>query len=57
LEYTLAFFQASLIGGKRPGHGAEVFSLIRDSDLGAEDYITRYFDTGTERTRHLAEAP
>lgn len=33
----------------RPGHGAEVFSLMRDSDLEPDAYVDRYFDTGTER--------
>ncbi len=35
-----------------PGHptsGAEVFSLVRDSELGADDYLDNFFDTGTER--------
>ena len=32
-----------------PGHGAEVFSLIRDSDLDAPAYLDRFFDTGAER--------
>lgn len=31
--------------------GAEVFSLIRDSDLTADDYLHRYFDTGDEHER------
>lgn len=31
--------------------GAEVFSLIRDSDLSADDYLNRYFDTGDEHER------
>ena len=31
-----------------PGDGAEVFSLIRDSDLAPQDYVTKYFDTGRE---------
>ena len=31
-----------------PDDGAEVFSLIRSSDLRPEDYVDRYFDTGTE---------
>ncbi len=35
----------------RPGD--EVFSLVRDSDLGAKDYIDRFFDTGTERQREI----
>jgi hypothetical protein len=32
-----------------PGHGAEVFSLIRASRLPADDYLSAFFDTGTER--------
>ncbi|MDG4787144.1 hypothetical protein O7626_14595 [Micromonospora sp. WMMD1102] len=32
-----------------PGHGAEVFSLVRASELEAPAYLTRFFDTGQER--------
>ncbi|WP_446210011.1 hypothetical protein [Micromonospora sp. IBSANI012] len=32
-----------------PGHGAEVYSLMRDSDLPPGEYLTRFFDTGDER--------
>lgn len=32
-----------------PGHGSEVFSLLRDSDLDTEDYLDAFFDTGDER--------
>lgn len=31
-----------------PGDGAEIFSLIRESHMQAESYITALFDTGTE---------
>lgn len=31
-----------------PGHGAEVFSLMRDSDLSPDDYVDRFFEIGTE---------
>jgi hypothetical protein len=31
-----------------PGHGAEVFSLIRDSELAPDEYLDAFFDTGTE---------
>jgi hypothetical protein len=31
------------------GDGAEVFSLMRDSDLPAEEYIEHFFATGNER--------
>jgi hypothetical protein len=36
-----------------PGHGGEVFSLMRDSDLPGEEYLNAFFDTGTERHTHL----
>ena len=32
------------------GDGAEVFSLMRDSDLSAEEYIDRFYTTGDERS-------
>ena len=31
--------------------GIEVFSLVRDSDLEAEDYLNTFFDTGDERQK------
>jgi hypothetical protein len=31
-----------------PGHGAEVFSVIRDSELAADDYVARFLSTGGE---------
>jgi hypothetical protein len=32
-----------------PGDGAEVFSLMRDSPLARDDYLSAFFDTGAER--------
>ena len=32
-----------------PGDGAEVFSLIRDSELSSETYLDTFFATGRER--------
>jgi hypothetical protein len=32
-----------------PEHGAEVFSLMRDSALDPEAYLARHFETGSER--------
>ena len=32
------------------GDGSEVFSLMRDSDLNAEEYIDRFYTTGDERS-------
>jgi hypothetical protein len=39
------------------GHGAEVFSLIRDNDLSPEDYLSRFFDTGSEHQGNVDEPP
>jgi hypothetical protein len=36
-----------------PAHGAEMFSLIRESDLPDGEYLDAFFDTGTERQRHF----
>jgi hypothetical protein len=38
-----------------PISGAEVFSLVRDSDLAPNDYLNRFFDTGRERQGHWPE--
>jgi len=35
-----------------PGEGAEIFSLIRSSDLSPASYINTHFDTGAERQQH-----
>lgn len=31
-----------------PGQGAEVFSLMRSSELGADEYLDTFFSTGAE---------
>ncbi|MGF1661773.1 MAG: hypothetical protein ACFCVG_04770 [Kineosporiaceae bacterium] len=36
-----------------PEHGAEVFSLMRESTLAADDYLDAFFDTGDERQRSV----
>lgn len=38
-----------------PRHGAEVFSLMRDSDLPASSYLDHFFDTGLERQGDVNE--
>jgi hypothetical protein len=38
-----------------PGDGAEVFSLMRESELAADDYLDRFFDTGSERQGTISE--
>lgn len=35
---------------------AKVFSLMRNSELEADDYLTTFFDTGSERQGHT-ESP
>ena len=52
-EYAAALTDVSDLGlvqayalPEPPGHGAEVFSLIRDSPLAAEEYLDQFFDTG-----------
>jgi hypothetical protein len=47
-EYA-GFCQAFEILGEEVSSGAEVFSLLRDSDLTPEEYVSRFFDTGKER--------
>ena len=34
---------------EEPGHGAEVFALMRDSPLPPDKYVAAFFDTGWER--------
>jgi hypothetical protein len=39
-----------------PGDGAEVFSLMRDSDLPPDEYLDAFFDTGDERQGDVGAA-
>jgi len=38
-----------------PGHGAEVFSLMRTSRLEPDAYLDAFFDTGSERQQVFEE--
>jgi hypothetical protein len=38
-----------------PGHGAEVFSLLRDSELDADAYLSSFFDTGREHEQRVLD--
>jgi hypothetical protein len=40
----------------KPGNGGEIFSLIRESTLGEEEYLDAFFDTGAERQSHVNAA-
>jgi hypothetical protein len=51
----LGFAQAYVMPDE-PGQGAEVFSLLRDSDLEPDEYLDAFFDTGTEREASLDDA-
>ncbi len=33
------------------GHGTEVFSLLRESELSDKDYLDHFYDDGRERTQ------
>ncbi|MEU9289623.1 hypothetical protein AB0D57_34480 [Streptomyces sp. NPDC048275] len=46
-EYT-GFAESFRMDGV-PGEGAEVFSLMRESDLPADSYVGKFFATGRER--------
>ncbi|MFJ6725700.1 hypothetical protein ACIQPQ_12355 [Streptomyces sp. NPDC091281] len=48
VEYV-DFAEAFRIDGA-PGEGAEVFSLMRESELAPDTYVERFFATGDERT-------
>ena len=45
--HVLGLFQAYELF-EPPGHGAEVFSLIRASQLAPDDYVRHFYDTGEE---------
>jgi hypothetical protein len=54
IEYA-GLAQVYLLGDE-PSNGAEVFSLMRDSELEPSDYLDAYFDTGGEHQRTAADS-
>jgi hypothetical protein len=36
-----------------PGHGVEVFSLLRSSELPPNEYVDKFFDTGREHLGNI----
>ena len=48
-DCTALGFQQSFALTEEVGDGAEVFSLMWNSDLEPDDYLDRFFDTGDER--------
>lgn len=53
-EY-LGLAQSYRLADETIGHGAEVFSLLRDSDLEPKKYLDTFFDTGDERQAVIGE--
>jgi hypothetical protein len=47
--HLAGFAQVYPIADAPPRNGAEIFALTRDSDLGADAYVDRFFTTGRER--------
>jgi hypothetical protein len=48
-SYT-GFIDVFHIYDENMGDGTEVYSIMRTSDLGKDEYLNRFYDTGTERT-------
>ena len=55
VESTFLGFAQAYVMPEEPGQGAEVFSLLRDSDLDPDSYLDAFFDTGAEREASLDE--
>ena len=53
----LGLAQGFWMVGEDVTEGSEVFSLLRQSDLGVDAYLEEYFDTGTERQQHWQADP
>jgi hypothetical protein len=51
----LGLAQGFWIFGDSITEGTEVFSLVRETELGIEDYLETFYDTGQERQRHWAD--
>lgn len=49
----LGLAQAFRIYDDHISEGSEVFSLLRPSELGVDDYLETFYDTGEERQLHL----
>jgi len=47
----LGLAQAYYLFDQSDSSGIEVYSLVRDSDLGSEEYMDTFFDTGNERQK------
>ncbi len=50
LEFAQAYALYEDVGTEET-QGTEIFSLLRESDLEPDDYLSAFFDTGKERTR------
>jgi len=54
--HMLDVVQAYLLADDPHEEGAEVFSLMRSSDLAPDEYATRFFDTGDEHQESAGDA-
>ena len=48
------FIEVFHLAAEHVVEGTEIFSLLRDSELPASEYISKHFDTGKERRRRSA---
>ena len=51
--HYLGYVQVYAIPSAELDVGIEVFSLIRESNLEPDEYLTSFFDTGRERQRYV----
>ena len=49
-SHYLGFAQSFEIFEDAPGEATEIYSLLRDSRMEPDRYLTKFFDTGRERT-------
>jgi hypothetical protein len=53
----LGLAQGFWVFGDRISEGSEVFSLVRQSDLGVDEYLETFYDSGSERQSHWGQDP
>lgn len=49
----LDFMDVFHLFAKAVGHGTEVYSLMRESELADKDYLDHFYDDGKERTKEV----
>lgn len=51
----VGFISAYRTGERRVANRMEVYSLMRQTNLSREEFVTHYYDDGNERTQHYEE--